>query len=142
MNDEEKTKSIQDAMKKLTEARVAVETALEMLAKTVPAPEFTHPPTVTHVLGLVTEVKPIEGLLDQSVCSVPLPIRDYPILPEEYEKLLVLSRDKDDFVLKPKGWLGTDNFAEILKFIQGLGGKYVSAGKASHFRVEGWFRKE
>lgn len=142
MSAEEKTKLVQDAMKKLTEARVNVEMALEILAKTVPTPEFKSPPTITHVLGLVTEVKPIEGLLDQSVCSVPLPIKEFPILPEEYDKVLALSRDKDDLVLKPKGWLGIEGFAEVNSFIKGLGGRYVSAGKGSHFRVDGWFKEE
>jgi len=135
MSNEEKTMLIQDAMRKLTEARVAVETALELLAKTVPEPKFTNPPaTVTRTITL--------GLPDQSVCSVPLPIRDYPVLPEEYDKMLTLSRDKDDLVLKPKGWLGTEGFAEIMRYLKGLGGRYVSAGKASHFRVEGWFKEQ
>lgn len=150
MNDAEKM-MLWDAMKKLTDARVAIDTVLEMLAKMVPTPEFKSPPEITHVLGLVTEAKsPPQtvkstislGLPDQSVCSVPLPIKDFPILPEEYDKLLALSRDKDDLVLKPKGWLGTEGFAEINNFIKGLGGKYVSAGKGSHFRIEGWFRQE
>ena len=49
---------------------------------------------------------------------------------------LVTITDKPDAVIvKPKKFLGTENFVKIASTIRGLGGDYVSAGKDSHFRV-------
>ena len=55
--------------------------------------------------------------------------------PEELETRLGFE-DKGDFIIiKPKQFLGSDNFAKIASAIRGMGGEYISAGKDSHFRV-------
>jgi hypothetical protein len=43
----------------------------------------------------------------------------------------------DDYVLvKPRAYLGSDNFRQIASIVRDqLGGEYVSAGKDSHFRI-------
>jgi hypothetical protein len=38
-------------------------------------------------------------------------------------------------VVKPRRFLGSDNFARIASIIRELGGEYVSAGRNSHFNV-------
>ncbi len=44
--------------------------------------------------------------------------------------------DKGGFYeIKPKQFLGSENFATVASAIRGLGGEYISAGKASHFRI-------
>lgn len=55
--------------------------------------------------------------------------------PEDLEALLSF-QDKTDYVMvKPKQFLGSENFAKIASTVRGLGGEYISAGKDSHFRV-------
>ena len=38
-------------------------------------------------------------------------------------------------IVKPRRFLGSDNFAKIAFVVRGLGGEYISAGKNSHFKV-------
>ncbi|MCL2288955.1 MAG: hypothetical protein FWC33_07300 [Candidatus Bathyarchaeota archaeon] len=55
--------------------------------------------------------------------------------PEDLEAKLDFE-DKEDYItVKPKQFLGSDNFAKIAATIRGMGGEYISAGKDSHFRV-------
>jgi len=55
--------------------------------------------------------------------------------PEELETRLDFE-DKGEFIMiKPKGFLGSENFAKIASAVRGMGGEYISAGKDSHFRV-------
>jgi hypothetical protein len=55
--------------------------------------------------------------------------------PEELEAKLGFE-DKDDYItIKPKQFLGSDNFAKTASTIRGMDGEYISAGKDSHFRV-------
>ncbi|NIV44534.1 hypothetical protein GWN49_06630 [Candidatus Bathyarchaeota archaeon] len=44
--------------------------------------------------------------------------------------------EKKEYVsIKPRQYLGSDNFAKIASIIRDEGGEYISAGKESHFRV-------
>ena len=55
--------------------------------------------------------------------------------PDELEALLSF-QEKDDYIMvKPRQFLGSENFAKIASAVRGLGGEYISAGKESHFRV-------
>lgn len=57
------------------------------------------------------------------------------MFPEDLEERLSFE-EKDDFIIiKPKQFLGSENFARIASIVRGLGGDYVSAGKESHFRI-------
>ena len=57
------------------------------------------------------------------------------IFPEELEVKLTFE-DKGDYIqIKPKTFLGTDNFKQVADIAKGSGGGYVSAGKESHFCV-------
>jgi len=38
-------------------------------------------------------------------------------------------------IVKPKGFLGSDTFSKVAGIVRGLGGEYVSAGKASKFKI-------
>lgn len=55
--------------------------------------------------------------------------------PEELENLLSFEEKSDYVVIKPRQFLGSENFAKIASAVRGLGGEYISAGKDSHFRV-------
>jgi hypothetical protein len=55
--------------------------------------------------------------------------------PEDLESLLSFE-DKGDYIMvKPRQFLGSENFAKIASAVRGMGGEYISAGKESHFRV-------
>jgi hypothetical protein len=55
--------------------------------------------------------------------------------PEDLEILLSFLEKNDYIMVKPKQFLGSENFAKIASTVRGLGGEYISAGKNSHFRV-------
>jgi hypothetical protein len=57
------------------------------------------------------------------------------MFPEDLENLLSFEEKQDYIMIKPRQFLGSDNFAKIASIIRGIGGDYVSAGKGSHFRV-------
>ncbi|MEM2080649.1 MAG: hypothetical protein QXP44_01880 [Candidatus Bathyarchaeia archaeon] len=55
--------------------------------------------------------------------------------PEDLESMLSFEDKGDYIIVKPKQFLGSENFARIASTVRGMGGEYISAGKASHFRV-------
>jgi len=55
--------------------------------------------------------------------------------PEDQRSLLEFTLSKDFVKIVPRQYLGSDNFAKILKIVKSKNGEYVSAGKESHFKV-------
>ena len=55
--------------------------------------------------------------------------------PEDLEALLGFQEKGDYIMVKPRQFLGSENFAKIASAVRGMGGEYISAGKDSHFRV-------
>jgi len=54
----------------------------------------------------------------------------------ESDGALLSFEEKEDYVIiKPRQFLGSENFSKIASAVRQMGGDYVSAGKASHFRV-------
>lgn len=49
--------------------------------------------------------------------------------------LLDFTMEGDKIKIKPRQFLGSDNFAKIAATVRQAGGEYVSAGKGSHFKV-------
>ncbi len=57
------------------------------------------------------------------------------MFPKELEAMLIFE-DKGDFIkIKPRQYLGSENFAKIASTVREARGEYISAGKDSHFRV-------
>lgn len=57
------------------------------------------------------------------------------MFPEELESLLTFE-DRGDFIMiKPRQFLGSENFAKVASIVRSAGGEYKSAGKESHFKV-------
>jgi len=57
------------------------------------------------------------------------------MFPQDLDSMLSFD-DKGDYVMiKPKQFLGSENFAKIASTVRGIGGEYISAGRDSHFRV-------
>jgi len=57
------------------------------------------------------------------------------MFPEDLESLLSFEERDDYIIIKPRQFLGSENFAKIASVVRGIGGDYISAGKGSHFRV-------
>ena len=55
--------------------------------------------------------------------------------PQDLENLLNFEEKSDYIMVKPRLFLGSENFAKIASAVRGMGGEYISAGKDSHFRV-------
>ncbi len=55
--------------------------------------------------------------------------------PADLENLLNFEDRTDYVVIRPRQFLGSENFARIASTVRGLGGEYISAGKDSHFRI-------
>jgi len=71
-----------------------------------------------------TQVKPVKTLEDLKRLT-----------PSDLFDLLEFEEGDDRFVIKPKGFLGYENFMKLAKVVRSLGGDYVSAGKDSRFEV-------
>ena len=57
------------------------------------------------------------------------------MFPQDFDSMLAFE-DKGDYVMiKPKQFLGSENFAKIASTVRGIGGEYISAGRDSHFRI-------
>jgi hypothetical protein len=57
------------------------------------------------------------------------------MFPPDLDSLLSFEEKADYIVIKPKQFLGSENFAKIASTVRGIGGEYISAGRDSHFRV-------
>lgn len=55
--------------------------------------------------------------------------------PEDLENMLNFEDKGDYIIVKPKQFLGSENFARIASTVRGMGGEYISAGRDSHFRI-------
>jgi len=55
--------------------------------------------------------------------------------PEDLKGLVEFKVADDRIVVKPKSYLGKENFTRIAEIIKEAGGEYISAGKESHFVV-------
>jgi hypothetical protein len=57
------------------------------------------------------------------------------LFPTELRDVLVFSEQNGKIVIKPRLFLSTDNFSQVTRIVKGAGGKYVSAGRNSHFEI-------
>jgi hypothetical protein len=57
------------------------------------------------------------------------------MFPEDLENLLSFEEKEGYIMIKPRQFLGSENFAKIASAVREMNGEYISAGKASHFRV-------
>jgi hypothetical protein len=57
------------------------------------------------------------------------------MFPEDLDNMLSFEEKGEYVVIKPKQFLGSENFAKIASTVRGMGGEYISAGRDSHFRV-------
>ncbi|MCW4022007.1 MAG: hypothetical protein NWF02_02450 [Candidatus Bathyarchaeota archaeon] len=53
----------------------------------------------------------------------------------ELAGMLLFEETGNLIIVKPRRFLGSDNFAKIAQVVREIGGEYVSAGRNSHFKV-------
>ena len=53
----------------------------------------------------------------------------------ELAGMLLFEESGAFIIVKPRRFLGSDNFARIASVVRDLGGEYISAGRDSHFKV-------
>jgi hypothetical protein len=54
---------------------------------------------------------------------------------EALRDLLTFEQQGEYIIIKPRQYLGSENYGEVLRIVQANKGGYVSAGKESHFRI-------
>jgi len=102
--------------------------------KSLAVGQITKPPTV-HVTtsapkpATTAAPPPVESSKTRSLTDVKMSF------PEDLEARIAFEEKGEYIIIKPKSFLGSDNFAKIALTIRGMGGEYISAGKDSHFRV-------
>jgi len=57
------------------------------------------------------------------------------IFPKDLADMLSFEATPDGWKIKPRQYLGSENFAKIAVIVKEHGGSYVSEGKTSHFRL-------
>lgn len=57
------------------------------------------------------------------------------LFPRDLEEMLEFEEKEEFIVIRPRRYLGSDNFAKIASIVRDAGGEYISAGKESHFRL-------
>jgi len=57
------------------------------------------------------------------------------LFPKDLGEMLMFEEMEEDIIIKPRQFLGSENFAKIASIVRDVGGEYISAGKESHFRV-------
>jgi hypothetical protein len=126
----QKVDQIAISINKISEELRSVSASLKSLA----VGQITQPPPTVHLtMPLPTQSTTAPQILPQTKERSIDDIRMS--FPEELEARLGFD-EKGEFVeIKPKMFLGSENFAKIASAVRGMGGEYISAGKDSHFRV-------
>jgi hypothetical protein len=98
--------------------------AVQQITQPVPAPpplSLSQPTTVAGAPHVPERSKALEDAKT--------------MFPDELENLLSFEEKDDYIIIKPRQFLGSDNFSKIASAVRQAGGEYVSAGKGSHFRI-------
>ncbi|RLI21473.1 hypothetical protein DRO54_03635 [Candidatus Bathyarchaeota archaeon] len=94
---------------------------------------------LVNALKSTTAPQPITQPQPQPIAPSPREIRKIEdvrmMFPSELEDLLAFEEEEGYIIVKPRQYLGGENFAKIASIVRGAGGEYISAGKDSHFRI-------
>jgi hypothetical protein len=128
-----KVEEISVTLNKVSEELRSVSASLKSLAvgqivqpRTVSAPALSVTPKPVSPMPLSSLT---ESIKNRSLDDIRMSF------PEELESRLSFEEKGDYIIIKPKQFLGSENFAKIASAVRGMGGEYISAGKDSHFRV-------
>ena len=123
----EKVEEISASINKISEELHSVSASLKSLA----VGQITRPPAHPEAPQTIapSTTAPRESSRLRSLDDIRMSF------PEELETRLSFDEKGDYILIKPKQFLGSENFAKIASAVRGMGGEYISAGKDSHFRV-------
>ena len=57
------------------------------------------------------------------------------LFPQDLAEILTFKEEEAFIIVKPRQFLGSDNFSKIAAIVRSANGEYISAGKTSHFRI-------
>jgi hypothetical protein len=122
----EELRSVSASLKSLAVGQITQPPTVHVVTSTpkpavAPAPKPSPAPAPVFQSGETSKVRALEDIRMS--------------FPEELEARLGFEEKGDYIIIKPKQFLGSDNFAKIASAVRGMGGEYISAGKDSHFRV-------
>ena len=124
----EDLRSVSASIKSLAVGQITAKPATTALvpkaATTTPAPKPTTPATSQRIAAAPTASSGLQSVEDVRM-----------MFPEDLDNMLSFEEKPDYVIIKPKQFLGSENFAKIASTVRGLGGEYISAGRDSHFRV-------
>src|SRR4030067_1733541 len=86
--------------------------------KSMAVSQITHPPT-----------QPSAPVSRESLQDIRMSF------PEDLENLLNFEEKPDYIMIKPRHFLGSENFAKIASTVRGMGGEDISHGKRPTYRV-------
>jgi len=130
-------REIRDAVKENMEALNSLLTTLVGQTRN----EFTTPQGKTTVTTSIKETPAKETplpmpTLTPETTSATTPIENIKMMfPQDLENLLAFTDEGTYIKVKPRQFLGSDNFAKIASVVRAANGEYKSAGKESHFRI-------
>lgn len=84
-------------------------------------------------LGSVSTPKPIEKPSQAKPQKTLTEVQN--AFPQDLKDLLAFSENSEAFIIKPRQFLGSENFAKIAEIVKALNGQYISRGKESHFSI-------
>jgi hypothetical protein len=117
----EDLKTVSASIKSLAVSQITTKPSATTAPRTPPAAPAPRPAAPTAAAPSAPKSQNIEDLRM--------------MFPQELDSMLAFE-DKGDYVMiKPKQFLGSENFAKIASTVRGIGGEYISAGRHSHFRV-------
>jgi len=122
----QKVDTITSELNKISEELRSVSSSLKSLAAGQVTQTFSHVNTSTPA---PMSVAPLDTSKKRSLDDIRMSF------PEELESRLDFEEKGDYIIIKPKMFLGSENFAKIASAVRGIGGEYISSGKESHFRV-------
>jgi hypothetical protein len=132
----EELRSVSASLKSLAVSQITQPPTVHVVNSTpkpaAPVPKPTTPvptPQKAPVSVLSTPTSSGEGSKMRSLDDIRMSF------PEDLEARLSFEEKGDYIIIKPKQFLGSDNFAKIATASRGMGGEYISAGKDSHFRI-------
>lgn len=123
----EKKPTIEELAKRIDQLLIVLKEISEDLTdvsknlKTVEAPTQVAPPTEAAAPAPEARMRSISDVRTT--------------FPKELEDLLLFEESGDYIIIRPRQYLGSENFAKIASLVRSAGGEYISSGKESHFRV-------
>jgi hypothetical protein len=117
----EDLKTVSASMKSLAVSQITAKPSAPTVSVKTPAPSSRSASSTSTEIPVAEKSQSVEDLRI--------------MFPEDLDNMLSFEEKGEYVVIKPKQFLGSENFAKIASTVRGMGGEYISAGRDSHFRV-------